>query len=121
VTLRVGEVRRLVDASLETSEGRVIHAKVECPSLSPDRTRIGYKRLAGIIPMKWRLAVLDLASDQERVLPGEKRSIDDQVEWLDGTHILYGVSDDVPIGTPSLNVWSLDVDSGLPASLFVKN
>jgi hypothetical protein len=121
VTLRVGEVRRLVDASLETNTGRVIHPKVECPSLSPDRKRIAYKRLAGILPLKWNVAILDLASDRERVLAGEARSIDDQVEWLDERHVLYAVTEPDAGGAAATNLWSLDVDAVEPARLFLRN
>ena len=39
----------------------MIHDNVECPSLSPDGTRIGYKKLVGK-DGKWRFHVLDLAT-----------------------------------------------------------
>jgi hypothetical protein len=38
--------------------------------------------------MEWQLAVLDLATMEETVL-AEAGNVDDQVEWLDNTSILY--------------------------------
>jgi hypothetical protein len=64
---------------------------VECPSLSPDGTRIGYKKRmnpGGAVP-KWRFHVLNLATGQDTPL-AETRSVDDQLEWLDDKTLLYG-------------------------------
>ncbi len=64
---------------------------VECPSLSPDETRIAFKKRS---PIGWRLHVLDLATGRETRL-SERRSVDDQVEWLDDATILYGLANDI--------------------------
>lgn len=61
---------------------------VECPSLSPDGRRIAFKKRVGG-PGKWRLHVLDLRTLRDHPL-AERRSIDDQAEWLDNGHVLYG-------------------------------
>ena len=68
-----------------------IHETAECPSLSPDGTKVAYKKniSTGATPY-WSIAVLDLASGIETVLP-EKRNVDDQVEWLDDATLLYGL------------------------------
>lgn len=58
-------------------------------SLSPDETRLAFKERIQA-PNEWRLAVLDLATLQAKLL-NESRSVDDQVEWLDDTHILYAM------------------------------
>ena len=71
----------------------VMHDNVECPSLSPDGTRIAYKRRDGK-PWKWRLHVLDLRTGAD-VAVSEKRPIDDQAEWLDNRTLLYGMGVDV--------------------------
>ena len=68
----------------------MIHENVECPSLSPDGTRIAYKKRTGSSSTPWHLTVLDLATMRETPL-AETRSVDDQVEWLDDDHVLYGV------------------------------
>jgi hypothetical protein len=81
----------LVEGDVATRTAKVIHSGVECPSLSPDETRIAYKHREGD---KWRLHLLDLASGRETAL-AETRSVDDQVEWLDGGRILYGLLGDV--------------------------
>ena len=71
----------------------MIHENVECPSLSPDGTRIAYKKRTGSDTTPWHLTVLDLATMRETPL-AESRSVDDQAEWLDDDHVLYGVDGD---------------------------
>ena len=68
----------------------MIHENVECPSLSPDGTRIAFKKRTGSKGTPWRLTVLDLATMRETPL-SERRSVDDQAEWLDDGRVLYGV------------------------------
>jgi hypothetical protein len=85
-------------SSIAPRRARVIH-EGECPSLSPDETRIAYKKRRG---NTWRLHVLDLASGRETAL-AETRSVDDQVEWLDDERIMYGLAGDV---------WVVPADDG---------
>jgi Tol biopolymer transport system component len=74
--------------SLSAGTLTTVRADAECPSLSPDGTRVAYKkRLDG---GGWSVAVLDLASGSERRLP-ERRSVDDQVTWLDDATVVYGL------------------------------
>lgn len=81
----------LVKGSLSAKELTVVHENVECPSLSPDGTRVAYKKASGAsTARKWRFTVLDLATGAETPLP-ETRSIDDQIAWLDDDHLMYGV------------------------------
>ena len=80
----------LIEGSVGHRRAHVLHENVECPSLSPDGTRIAYKTRTGSASAPWRLTVLDLATMRETPL-GEARSVDDQVEWLDDAHVLYGV------------------------------
>jgi Tol biopolymer transport system component len=70
----------------------VLRDRVECPSLSPDGTRIAYKRTLG--GGRWRPHVLDLETGADRPL-AETRSIDDQLEWLNDEFVLYGDGADV--------------------------
>ena len=86
---------------------RTVHPDVECPSLSPDETRIAYKKRVGAGGKRWRLHVLDLETGAETPL-AEQRSVDDQVEWLDDEHVLYGLEE---------QIWTLPADGGgAPAS-----
>lgn len=87
-TLATGGQTYLIEARVSSRRGRVLRANVECPSLSPDGTRIAFKKRVGG-PGEWRLHVLDLATMAETPL-GEERSVDDQAEWLDGERIAYG-------------------------------
>ena len=87
-TLATGGHTYLVKGSLRARHVRVLHENVECPSLSPDETRIAYKKLVGG-KGHWRLHVLDLRTGRDVAL-SETRSIDDQVEWLDDATVLYG-------------------------------
>jgi hypothetical protein len=78
----------LIKGSIKAKRAETIHANVECPSLSPDGTRIGYKKAVGHDPTVWRFTVLDLETGRETPT-AETRPIDDQVEWLDDQHLLY--------------------------------
>lgn len=96
-----------------------IHEKAECPSVSPDGSRVAFKKNMGTFDQPdWRIAVLTLATMTETVLP-EKRSVDDQVEWLDKSTLLYGLPR-AGIDVDS-DVWSIAADgSGTPA-MFIQH
>ena len=89
-TLATGGKTYLIEGSIEARTARVLHENVECPSLSPDGTRIAYKRRTGSATTPWRLTVLDLATMRETPL-AETRSVDDQAEWVDDDTVAYGV------------------------------
>jgi hypothetical protein len=90
-TLGTGKKRYLLKGDVRTRLVRVIKEGGECPSISPDNTRVAYKKQVG---ETWRFHVLDLATMEETPL-AEARSVDDQVEWLDNQRILYGLSPDI--------------------------
>ena len=100
-TLATGGRTYLVRGSLRERRVHVLRENVECPSLSPDETRVAYKKLVGG-KAHWRLHVLDLASGRDVAL-SERRSIDDQVEWLDDHVVLYG---------DGTSVWAARADGG---------
>jgi len=103
----------LVIGDAGKQELRLLADDVECPSLSPDETRVAYKKRAGGSG-KWRLHVRDLRSSADRAL-SEERSVDDQVEWLDGDRVLYGLP---ARGTAETNVWVVPADgTGQPRLL----
>jgi Tol biopolymer transport system component len=114
-TLRNGTTTYLVQGDIAARKLTVLHENVECPSLSPDGTRIAFKRLTG---NRWQLAVLDLATMQETEL-AEKEGIDDQVEWLDNERILYQKADYDPPKWVSVFVIPAD-GSGQP-EVFIEN
>jgi dipeptidyl aminopeptidase/acylaminoacyl peptidase len=88
-TLATGGKTYLIRGSIRRRLARTIHENVECPSLSPDGTRIAYKKRTGSSSAPWHLTILDLATMRETPL-AESRSVDDQVMWLDDRHVLYG-------------------------------
>jgi hypothetical protein len=92
-TLGTGNHHYLVKGDPATKQATVVRDGVECPSLSPDGTRIGFKARVGS-PFQWRFHVLDLATGKETALPGSE-SVDDQIAWLDDEHLAYGVGEEV--------------------------
>ncbi len=62
-TLATGGKTYLIRGSVKAKTARVLHENVECPSLSPDGTRIAYKSRTGSKKNPWRLTVLDLSDD----------------------------------------------------------
>jgi uncharacterized repeat protein (TIGR01451 family) len=93
-TLATGGHTYLVEGDVAARRVVVGRENVECPSLSPDGTRIGFKKRMddGRGSPVWRFHVLDLRTGQETPL-AETRSVDDQLEWLDDRTLLYGSPD----------------------------
>jgi hypothetical protein len=117
-TLASGGKTYLVAGDLAARAVRVLRENVECPSLSPDGTRLVYKqRSGGAGPVTWRLHALDLATMRDTAL-AETRSVDDQVEWLDAARVLYalGAAD----GSASTDVWVVPADGGGSPKVLVK-
>jgi hypothetical protein len=92
-TLGTGNHHYLVKGDAVAKTATVIRDGIECPSLSPDGTRIGFKARVGK-PFKWRFHVLDLTTGKETALQ-ETRSVDDQIAWLDDRRLAYGVGEEV--------------------------
>ena len=116
-TLSTDGAHYLVKGETASRTATVIHENVECPSVSPDGTHIAFKRrkpkLGGV---EWGIHVLRLADGAEVAL-AEERSIDDQLEWLDGENVLYSVPDQ---STPAvINVWSGRADGDGDVRLFL--
>ena len=107
----------LVHGSLSARTLTSVRENVECPSVSPDRTKIAFKKdMDPSSAAFWSIAVLDLATGTERVL-GETRSFDDQLEWLDDSTLLYGMprADD----PGSSDIWSIGLAPGATPSVLV--
>jgi hypothetical protein len=117
-TLATAGKTYLVAGSLAEREVRVIHDNVECPSLSPDETRVAFKRRIDVGgPIHWQPYVLDLASLAETPL-AEARTIDDQVEWLDDDRVLYGLPESSPSAITHL--WVVPADGSGQPNLFLE-
>ncbi|MCX6502431.1 MAG: hypothetical protein NT132_08520 [Microbacterium sp.] len=93
---------------------------VECPSLSPDGSRIAFKRVtAGSGPgVQWTPAIYDLVTGEVSLLP-ESRSVDDQIMWLDDNTILYGMPRPGAVGDS--DVWALAADGSGDPRLFIEH
>ncbi len=115
-TLRTGGHTYLVKGDLAARTVTMLRSDVECPSLSPDGTRIAFKkRVPGDFGrVEWRLSVLDVATLEDHPL-AETRNVDDQAEWLDNQTVLYSVNR-ADSGTPTKDTWSVPADgSGSPS------
>lgn len=85
----------LVRGDLRTRTVTTLHPNVECPSLSPDGTRIAYKKRVKGLPKDapWHLYVLNLRTMRETPL-AEPRSVDDQAVWRDDHTLVYALPGD---------------------------
>ncbi|HEY1174515.1 MAG TPA: hypothetical protein VGF17_00030, partial [Phytomonospora sp.] len=85
----------LVRGDLRGRTVTTLHPNVECPSLSPDGTRIAYKKRVPGLPKDapWHLYVLDLRTMHETPL-AESRSVDDQAVWRDSRTLVYALAGD---------------------------
>lgn len=111
-TMATGPHLYLVQGDFAGETMRVLADGVECPSLSPDGTRLVYKHR--LPDRTWRLEVYDLDSGRRTRL-AETTNVDDQGSWLDGATIAYGKLDPT---TGAVGVWSVPADgSGTPALL----
>ena len=117
-TLGTGGAVHLVEGRVSTARLDVVLEGVECPSLSPDQTRIAFKRRVPLgMSYGWRLQVLDLQSRAVTPL-AETRSVDDQAEWLDDATVLYAIPDSSAPTPLVTDVWQVPADgSGAPELL----
>lgn len=114
-TLGSGGEAYLVRGDIDAREMSVVQAGVECPSISPDGTRIAYKSPDPSGAASWQIEVLDLATSEVTVI-AESRSVDDQVAWLDDETLMYGLPD--PESPAVTNTWTISADgSGEPTLL----
>ena len=110
--------RYLVRGNIAERTALVIADNVECPSLSPDGTKIAFKRRVRSFDaldvlgraFVWQVSVLNLA-DMSVTTLADTRDVDDQVEWLDDENVLYAI-DDPETGVTS--VWRESIDGGAP-------
>jgi hypothetical protein len=117
-TAATGGKTYLVRGSLGSRTLTAIREGAECPSLSPHGSKVAYKHNTGGSTPHWQIAVLDLATGREVVLSGERRSVDDQVEWLDDDTLLYGLARTDEAGVS--DIWQIKTNSGARPSLFIE-
>ena len=108
----------LIGGDVDNRSAHVIRDGVECPSLSPDGTKLAFKKrmTASGFGVGWQVAVMDLPTSREIVLDAETRSVDDQVEWLDNDHVLYFYPSEA-----GNNVWALNISNREPPHIFLKD
>lgn len=114
-TLATGGRTYLVRGDLAAKTVQAIGQNAECPSLSPDGTKVAYKRRANRVE-PWDLVVMDLATGKENVLPGTA-GIDDQAAWVSDTAIAYGAVKD---GKPGA-VFLVPADGSAPPRPVILN
>jgi hypothetical protein len=98
----------LVSGDLAAQKATVLRDGVECPSVSPDGTRIAFKQrtsAGGADLPTWQPAVLDVSTLKDHPL-SEARTVDDQIEWLDNSTVAYSI--DTGIGAPSIYAAAAD-------------
>jgi hypothetical protein len=118
-TLSSNRRHYLISANLGDHSASVIYENVECPSLSPDGKPIAYKkRYVAEGRVLWRLQILDLPTMTETPL-AEKRTVDDQLEWLDNAHVLYALPKDGAASSASTDVWTASAGGDNPPRLFI--
>ncbi|AWZ08453.1 MULTISPECIES: TolB-like translocation protein [unclassified Streptomyces] len=114
-TLGTGNQTYLVKGSISRRSVTTLAKNVECPSLSPDETRVAYKKRVQRGASLWREHVLDLRTLREQPL-AEKRSVDDQALWLDDRTLAYALPTEGSVDTTDL--WTVPADgTGAPRVL----
>ena len=103
-TLEMEKTNYLVEGDVAKRSVHVLRAGIECPSLSPDNTRIVYKRRV-VVDDDARLRLYDFQKGTDVAIETEKRSIVDQVDWLDDERVMYHLT-----GAQGADVWSVRVD-----------
>ncbi|MDD9380884.1 TolB-like translocation protein [Streptomyces sp. ZAF1911] len=114
-TLNTDNQTYLVKGSIARRSVTTLASNVECPSLSPDETRVAYKKRVQRGASLWREHVLDLRTLREQPL-AEKRSVDDQALWLDDRTLAYALPTEGSVDTTDL--WTVPADgTGTPRVL----
>ncbi|MFC7403014.1 hypothetical protein [Citricoccus sp. GCM10030269] len=129
-TVSAGGTSWLVEGDLDERTMTSLATNAECPSVSPDGTRVALKvrrgadggggvmDIVGATGVHWDAAVLDLATGERTVIELE-RGIDDQLEWLDDGTLLYGAPRE-DAGWDA-DVYRLAPEAGAQPELFIEH
>ena len=111
-TMSTGKHLYLVQGSVATESLVILADGVECPSLSPDGTRLVYKKR--LPDLTWQLWVMNLTT-LARTQLAETETVDDQGAWRDDQTIMYGKADPT---SDRVDLWTVPADgSGSPTKL----
>ncbi|MFI5675728.1 TolB-like translocation protein [Streptomyces cellulosae] len=111
-TLNTANRTHLVRGSLSRRTVTTLAQNVECPSLSPDGTRVAFKKRVLSGTALWHEYVLDLSTLHETAL-AERHSVDDQAVWLDNHTVAYALPTNGKVGSSDL--WTVPADgTGTP-------
>ncbi|MFG2264285.1 TolB family protein [Streptomyces sp. NPDC048720] len=114
-TLNTGNKTYLVRGSVSRRSVTTLTENVECPSLSPDGTRVAFKKRVLSGATLWHEYVLDLRTLRRTPL-AERHSVDDQATWLDDRTLAYALPADGEVGGSDL--WTVPADgTGTPRLL----
>jgi hypothetical protein len=113
-------VTYLVKGDIKARTLTTVLKTVECPSLSPDGTRIAFKRVTegSGATVHWTPAIYDIATGEVTVLDVESRSVDDQIAWLDDDTLLYGLANSSPGDS---DIWRLAADGKTKPSIYIEH
>jgi hypothetical protein len=118
-TAATGGHTYLVRGDLAARTMTEVHETAECPSVSPDGTRVAFKvNVSKTSTAFWNIAVMDIATGKVTMLP-DKRDIDDQVEWLDDSTVLYGLPHAKAPG--DYDVWATAADGSGEARVLIRH
>jgi hypothetical protein len=112
-TLGTGGTAYLIKGDLATRRAVVLASGIECPSLSPDGTRIAYKARNPGAVVTWRISVLDLSTMESHPL-ADTRDVDDQPAWLDNNTVMYGVLPNSYLGGAQTSLPALTTGGSIP-------
>lgn len=117
-TVATGGDTWLVRGDLADRTLTSVAENAECPSLSPDGTRVAFKvDLADGGTPDWVAAVLDLETG-ELTRIDRTRGLDDQIAWLDDDTLVYGLPRPDEPGVT--DVWAVDVAAGARPQVLIE-
>ncbi|MFJ1968326.1 TolB family protein [Streptomyces sp. NPDC087903] len=117
-TLNTANRTYLVRGSLSRRTVTTLVENVECPSLSPDGTRVAFKKRVLSRTSLWHEYVLDLSTLKQTAL-AERHSVDDQATWLDDDTVAYALPAEGKVGSSDL--WSMPADGTGTPRLLIAN